>query len=137
MPARTLRRKMKTKVKAKTKARAMRMKKRKPARVTKRTVRKVAKKVTGKLVRRAKAAAPKAIGKVVHYYDRIGVAIVELKAPLRLGDMVHIKRGDRDILQSVTSLQINHEPVASAKKGDVIGMKVNQEVHEGALVMPM
>lgn len=137
MPARTLRRPKAKKSKMKV------FKRKKPARVTRKAKKKIAKKVVKRVAKRmirraSKPSAPKikALGKVVHYYDRIGVAIVELKAPLRLGDMVTIKRGTLDLLQSVTSLQIEHTPVASAKKGDVVGMKVSQEVHEGALVLP-
>jgi len=86
--------------------------------------------------RAAKVKVPKHIGRVVHYYDRIGVAIVELASPLSIGDTVLLKRGEEEYTQPVTSLQIEHEPVKSAKKGKVIGMKVNQPVKDGTWVLP-
>ncbi len=52
-----------------------------------------------KKAKKAKAANPKAIGKVVHYYDRIGVAIINLKSPLKVGDTVKMKRGELDLLK--------------------------------------
>lgn len=76
------------------------------------------------------------IGKVVHYYDRIGVAIIDLKEPLRVGDMVMLKKGDRIMPQRIESIQIDHASVPTAKAGDVVGVKVDNEVHEGTMVLP-
>lgn len=87
----------------------------------------------------SKAAAKvkkRMLGKVIHYYDRIGVAIVNVASPIRLGDIVKLRRGEEELVQPVTSMQIEHQPVDTAKKGDVIGLKVTREVHEGTLVLP-
>lgn len=89
-------------------------------------------------VKRKKTAAKKEkpIGKVVHYYDRIGVAIVELKSPLRIGDSIRMKRGDLEMLvQKITSMQLEHVDIERAKKGDVIGVKVNKVIPEGSVVL--
>ena len=75
------------------------------------------------------------IGKVSHYYDKIGVAIVELDGTLSVGDKVKFVRGGEDLFeQTVESIQIEHEKVDSAKKGDVVGLKANESVKEGAEV---
>lgn len=92
---------------------------------------------TKKIVARAKAPKIKITGRVVHFYDRIGVAIVELAAPLRLGDMVVIKNRGEEFVQLVDSIQIDHKSVEVAKKKDVIGMRVMMPVKEGALVLPV
>ena len=97
-------------------------------------VKKTMKKVTKKLVRAA--AKPKGIGRVVHYYDRIGVAVLELTAPLRVGDMVRFERGQVTFVQPVQSLQVEHLAVEKAKKGDAVGMKVIQPIDRGAKVFP-
>lgn len=76
----------------------------------------------------------KSIGKVVHYYDKIGVAIVELAAPLCVGDTVCFKKGEQEFTQQVGSLQIDHEGIAKAKKKQVVGMKVDEPVKEGTVV---
>lgn len=78
------------------------------------------------------------IGKVTHYYDKIGVAIVELDADLGVGDKIKFVRGGEDLFeQVVNSIQIEHEQVEKASKGQVIGLKVDQEVKEGAEVFKL
>lgn len=75
------------------------------------------------------------IGTVTHYYDKIGVAIVELSAALGVGDKIKFVRGGEDLFEeNVESIQIEHEQKDSASKGDVIGLKVTAEVKEGAEV---
>ncbi len=75
------------------------------------------------------------IGKVTHFYDKIGVAVVELSADLNIGDKIKFVRGGEDLFeQNVDSIQIEHEKKDSAGKGEVIGLKVAQEVKEGAEV---
>lgn len=75
------------------------------------------------------------VGKVTHYYDKIGVAIVELSGSVAVGDKVKFVRGGEDLFeQEVKSIQIEHEKKDSAKKGDVVGLKAAKEVKEGAEV---
>lgn len=75
------------------------------------------------------------VGKVTHYYDKIGVAVVELDATLGATDRIKFTRGGEDLFeQEVKSMQVEHEKVASAKKGDVIGLKTKEPVKEGAEV---
>ncbi|MFZ5933011.1 MAG: hypothetical protein ACOYT7_02955 [Patescibacteria group bacterium] len=75
------------------------------------------------------------VGRVTHYYDKLGVAIVELDGTLAVGDKVKFVRGGEDLFeQAVESIQIEHEKKDSAGKGDVIGLKVDSEVKEGAEV---
>ena len=68
------------------------------------------------------------VGKVLHYFSRIGVAIVELKAPVSIGDQVSVKGPTSDFEQVIESMQIEHVNVSTAKKGDSIGLKVNKLV---------
>ena len=78
------------------------------------------------------------IGKVTHYYDKIGVAIVELDGQLSVGDKIKFVRGGEDMFeQTVDSIQIEHEKKESAKKGEVVGLKVEKEVKEGAEVFKL
>lgn len=75
------------------------------------------------------------IGKVTHYYDKIGVAIIELDSDLGSGDKVKFVRGGEDLFeQDIKSMQIEHEKIEKAKKGDVIGLKVDSELKEDAEV---
>jgi len=75
------------------------------------------------------------VGKVIHYYDKLQVAIVELAAELSVGDKIKFVRGGEDLFeQNVDSIQIEHEKKESAKKGEVVGLKVEKELKEGAEV---
>lgn len=75
------------------------------------------------------------IGKVTHFYDKIGVAVVELDAGLAVGDTIKFVRGGENIFeQKVESIQVEHEKKDSAAKGDVIGLKTVKDVKEGAEV---
>lgn len=76
------------------------------------------------------------IGKVTHFFSKISVAVVELSAPLKVGDKIKFKRHDgEEFEQVVQSMQIEHEQVKAAKKGQAIGLKTLQPVHEGAEVL--
>lgn len=74
------------------------------------------------------------VGKVTHYYNKAGVAIVEVEGSIKVGDMVKFQGHGTDFEQPLDSIQINHEQVQSAGKGDVIGVKVAKEVKEGTEV---
>jgi len=72
----------------------------------------------------------KCIGCVEHYYSKLGVGIVKLKDTLKKGDKIKIKGHTTDLEESVDSIQINHEDVEEAKKGDIVGIKVSDKVRE-------
>lgn len=75
------------------------------------------------------------IGVVTHYYPKISVAIVEITdEPLAIGDTIHIKGRTTDFQEPVTSMQIEHQQIQLAKKGDIIGLKVSQRCQEKDIV---
>lgn len=75
------------------------------------------------------------VGRVTHYYDKIGVAIIELDSDLGVGDRIKFSRGGEEMFeQDVESIQIEHEKKDKASKGEVIGLKTTKEVKEGAEV---
>lgn len=76
----------------------------------------------------------KEIGKVSHYYDKIGVMVVKLTDKVSVGDKVKVKRGDEEFEETIESMQIEHENIDKAKKGDEIAIKVSGEAKEGAAV---
>ena len=75
-----------------------------------------------------KEGGEKEIGKVTHFFDKIGVAVVELKDKLKVGDKIKIKGAKTDFEQSIESMQIEHANAKEAKKGDAIGLKVADKV---------
>lgn len=74
------------------------------------------------------------IGKVTHYFNKIGVAAIELTKELAVGDTIHVKGHTSDWAQEVDSMQIEHESVQKAGPGDVVGLKVESPAHEGDTV---
>lgn len=72
------------------------------------------------------------IGKIAHYFDRAGVAVIELEADLSQGDTILIEdhTTGETFDQPVDSMQIDKNPVEKAGAGDAIGLKVVQDVHE-------
>ncbi len=76
-------------------------------------------------------AEEKPIGVVSNYFEHVGVAAIKLLKALKVGDMVRIVGGETDFEQKIDSMQIQHEKVEKAKKGDEIGMKVKNKVRSG------
>ncbi len=75
------------------------------------------------------------VGTVVHFFDRIGVAAVELTGDVTVGDHVQfVRRGQVLFEQNVTSMQIEHDHVAAAQAGQSIGLKTDEKVREGTKV---
>ncbi len=74
------------------------------------------------------------VGEVTHFYDQINVAVIAIKKELRLGDTIEFLGHGKSSVQKVYSMQIEHEQVSMAKKGQVIGMKVAEPVKEKDLV---
>lgn len=77
---------------------------------------------------------PKELGKVIHYFDKIGVAVVALAGTIKVGDTVKFARGDDDFEESVDSMQIEHEAVKKGKKGQEVAIKISQPVKRGTLI---
>jgi len=76
--------------------------------------------------------AEKQIGEISNYFEHIEVAAIKLFGALKVGDRIRIKGGENtDFEQEVESMQIQHKKVEKAKKGDEIGMKVNEKVRKG------
>jgi putative protease len=78
--------------------------------------------------------AGKRIGEVSHYFDRISVAVINLTSNLAKGDKIHFLGHGSDFLQDVTSMQIEHETIDSAKKGDEVAIKVAKPVKKSTSV---
>ncbi|MBI2642502.1 MAG: hypothetical protein HYW97_01530 [Candidatus Wildermuthbacteria bacterium] len=79
----------------------------------------------------AKKPKGKLIGKVEHYYDKIGVMAMRLKDVLKKGDTIRVEGGGKSFKQKIASMQIDHEAVTSAKKGSDVGIKVSKKAREG------
>jgi translation initiation factor IF-2 len=68
----------------------------------------------------------KEIGYVSNYFSQISVAAVEItNGQVSVGDTLHFKGHTTDFKSKIGSIQIEHESVTEARKGDSIGIKVS------------
>jgi putative protease len=72
----------------------------------------------------------KLVGKVSHYYPKIGVAVVEVLDEIKVGDRISIEGATTNFEQTVESMEIEHKKIEVAKPGDSIGLKVIDRVRE-------
>jgi hypothetical protein len=100
--------------------------------VVKKSAKKAVSKAAPKTAAKSEAVEGKLIGRITHYFSNIEVAVIELTAPLKTGDTIRVVGGqETDFEQEISSMQIEHEQVKAAKKGDSVGTKINEKVHEG------
>ncbi len=76
----------------------------------------------------------KEIGKVVHFFDKAGVAVVRLNGAVAVGDTLKFSKGDHEFTEEVKSMQIDHEAITSGKKGQEVAIKISEPTKQGASV---
>ena len=74
------------------------------------------------------------VGKVIHYYDKIGVAIVRLSKSLTVGGKVKFEKGNYSFEQIIESMQLDHKPISEGKSKEEVAIKVDQAAKEGTIV---
>jgi len=78
------------------------------------------------------SAPPKVlVGKVSHYFDKIGVAVVELTKALKVGDKIWIGGKTPGFEMVVESMQIENDTITTANSGQSIGLRTAQPVRAG------
>ncbi|MEM4247749.1 MAG: translation elongation factor-like protein [Candidatus Nanoarchaeia archaeon] len=81
-----------------------------------------------------KLVGKKLVGTVTHFFDKISVAVIQVSAPISVGDEIAIEGPQTNIKMKVESMQVEHKSIKTAKKGDDIGMKVPSPVRAKDLV---
>ena len=71
------------------------------------------------------------IGKVTHYYSRIGVAVLQISGELAVGDTILFLGHTTDLTQQVLSMEIEHQKVQSVGPGSEVALKVIERVRSG------
>lgn len=74
------------------------------------------------------------VGRITHYFSKIEVAVIQLKAPLKVGDTIVIKGSTTTLEQKVESMEMEHSHVDEAKPGQSFGLKVRGKVRENDTV---
>ena len=71
------------------------------------------------------------VSRVNDFFARPVVAGVDLTAPLKVGDKVHIKGATTDVELVVESMQLDNASVEEGAPGQVVGIKVPERVRQG------
>lgn len=74
------------------------------------------------------------VGVVTHYFPKVRAAVIKLKMPLSVGDAIRVKGHTTNFQETVSSIQIDHVPVASAARGEEIGLQVSSRVRRKDVV---
>ncbi len=75
------------------------------------------------------------VGRVIHYYNAISVAIVKLdRGRVSVGDTLYLRGHTTDIKLQVESMEVEHQKIDRAAVGDEFGLKVAGHVREHDLV---
>jgi len=75
------------------------------------------------------------IGIVEHFFNQVSVAAIKItEGELKIGDIIHFVGAHTDFKQKISSMQIERNPVKTVKKGDAVGIKVQEKVHEHDIV---
>jgi len=70
------------------------------------------------------------IGSITHYFSKISVGIIKLRASLKVGEEIHVKGANDDFTQVVDSMQCDHQNIPRAASGMEIGVRVVRPVRE-------
>ena len=71
------------------------------------------------------------IGKITHYFPKIGVAIIEITdGSMKIGDEIRIKGYSTDFKQRIVSVEIDHEKIEIAEPGQTVGIRVEEPVRQ-------
>ncbi len=72
------------------------------------------------------------VGEITHYFSKIQVVVIKItKGNLAVGNKVRIYGKSTDFTQAIRSMQIESVDVRSARRGQLIGLKVEREAKVG------
>ena len=78
------------------------------------------------------------IGVVEHFFSNVSVAAIKItEGELKIGDTIHFVGAHTDFILKISSMQIDRNPVKTVKKGDAVGIKVQDKVREHDIVYKM
>jgi translation initiation factor IF-2 len=71
------------------------------------------------------------VGTVNKYFDKIGVGMIQVtQGEISVGDTIHIKGNTTDLTVTVSSIQVQRQPVQTAKPGEEAGIKLDTKVRQ-------
>ena len=74
------------------------------------------------------------IGKITHFFGKIGVGVLALSGSLKAGDRIKVGEGEEAFEQEVASMQVEHKEITEAAAGQEVGLKLEKPAKTGVLV---
>jgi len=76
----------------------------------------------------------KEIGKIINYFSKISVAVIDLTDDLKVGSTIAIEGATTSFEQPVDSMEIDRQKLEIGKSGQEVALKVTQRVRSGDTV---
>lgn len=73
----------------------------------------------------------KPVGKIMHFFPKISVAVIKADELLKKGDHISIEGNDSKVEMTLESMQIEHKSVDEIKPGEEAGVKTPGAVKIG------
>ena len=80
------------------------------------------------------------VGFVEDYFAHVNVVALKITSDgIKVGDVLHFKGHTTDLVQEISSMQIEHKSVKEAKVGASVGIKVTDRVriHDKVFKVPV
>ncbi|MFC1700364.1 translation elongation factor-like protein [Patescibacteria group bacterium] len=75
--------------------------------------------------------ADKKVGIITHFFDKISVGIIKLDGAFKKGSKIRIEGATTNFEQVVNEMQFEREDIEAGKKGQEVGIKVDEKVRDG------
>lgn len=79
----------------------------------------------------------KPIGRVQNYFQKIGIAVINLTDTININDKILIEGKTTSFVQPVFSMEIEKRQISTARANQTIGLKVNKRVRKGDIVFKL
>jgi len=74
------------------------------------------------------------VGKVIHYFNRLGVAAIEIHREIKTGDTIILLGHTTDITQRICSMEIDHQKIDLARAGQTVAVQLVEPARPGDMV---
>jgi len=74
------------------------------------------------------------IGRIIHFYPKASVAIIELVSSARKGDRIIVRGSMTKLQQTIDSMEYEHTQISTAEPGQSVGVKIIGKVRKNDVV---
>lgn len=74
------------------------------------------------------------IGKIAMFFAKPSAAVVQLSAPIRIGETIYVKGHTTDFHQVVESMQVERQAIQAASAGQSVGIQMKDRCRKHDVV---